>query len=157
MLFKKKSKKNKEEKKQEKVEEKKQKQEKGKEKKEPVKKVPEKKEEKTKKQEKKETTTKVKAGKRIDASALVEPIITEKATYLQSQNCYVFGVKPKANKIMVKRAVEGLYQVKPIKVNMIKVKGKNVRYGRTEGRTKDYKKAIVFLKEGDKIDFTTNK
>ncbi len=86
---------------------------------------------------------------------LIRPIITEKSTLLEKENKYVFEVHPKANKIEIKKAFEKIYKVKPIKVNIIKLKGKPIRYGRTSGRTKSWKKAIITLKKGEKIDLTT--
>jgi large subunit ribosomal protein L23 len=91
----------------------------------------------------------------VDPHVLIHPVITEKATDLQSQGCYVFEVGLSVNKVMVKRAVESLYGVVPRRVNMGKIRGKAVRYGRSHGRTKDRKKAIVFLNQGDKIDFAS--
>jgi large subunit ribosomal protein L23 len=91
----------------------------------------------------------------LDTTTLIKPMITEKATGLQAQNCYVFEVATKANKIMVKKAIKNFYNVEPIKINIVRLKGKQVRYGRSIGTTKKRKKAIVFLKKGDKIEFTS--
>ena len=88
---------------------------------------------------------------KIASRVLIRPIITEKAT--QTQNCYVFEVLPSANKIEIKKAIKELYNVEPIKINMVRLRGKKVRYGRSLGRTKNRKKALVFLKEGAKIEF----
>lgn len=78
-----------------------------------------------------------------------EPIITEKATYLNSLSKYVFKVYPEANKIMIKNAVEKLYKdVKVKDVRIINVRGKKRRLGRYDGRKSGYKKAIVTLKKG---------
>ena len=88
---------------------------------------------------------------KIASRVLIRPIITEKAT--QTQNCYVFEVLPSANKIEIKKAIKELYNVEPIKINMVCMHGKKVRYGRSSGRTKNRKKALVFLKEGAKIEF----
>lgn len=98
----------------------------------------------------KANTTKVKSTIQAD-KIILSPWATEKATDLQKQNKYSFVVDPKANKIMVALAVRELYGVKPIKVNLIKVLGKSVRYGRTQGMTSGWRKAVVTLKEGDKI------
>lgn len=87
---------------------------------------------------------------------LIRPIITEKATFLSGDNKYVFEVSSDANKIEVGKAFETTYKMKPIKINIIKVKGKAVRYGRTSGRTKLWKKAIITLKAGDKIELATS-
>jgi len=83
---------------------------------------------------------------------LIEPVITERAMDLRVYNQYVFKVTNKANKSEIKKAVESKYGIKPIKVNIINVFGKQVRYGRTQGRTKNWKKAIITLKQGDKIE-----
>ncbi len=83
---------------------------------------------------------------------LSKPLITEKASYLQSVGQYVFEVHPKANKIEIKKAVAAIYRVQPVSVNIIKSNGKYVRYGRHVGQTKSIKKAVITLKEGDKIE-----
>ncbi len=83
---------------------------------------------------------------------LLRPLVTEKSTDLQKKNQYVFAVKYSANKIEVKKAVEKIYGVKVEKVRIIKMPGKRVRYGRTQGKTKRWKKAIVFLPKEEKID-----
>ncbi|OGY41400.1 MAG: 50S ribosomal protein L23 [Candidatus Buchananbacteria bacterium RBG_13_36_9] len=83
---------------------------------------------------------------------LIKPLITEKATHLVTQNKYSFAVAKSVNKNEVKKAIEGLYGVEPIDINIINVRGKFVRYGRTFGKKKNWKKAIITLKPGDKID-----
>jgi large subunit ribosomal protein L23 len=67
-------------------------------------------------------------------------------------NKYLFWVDKNANKIEIRKAVEGIYKVTVNNVNTLKVKGKPKRVRYTMGRTSDWKKAIVTLKEGDKID-----
>jgi large subunit ribosomal protein L23 len=84
---------------------------------------------------------------------LLKPIISEKATALGASNQYVFMVAMLANKIEIKKAVKNLYGISPRKVNIINQSGKKVRYGQTEGKTKNWKKAVVILHQGDKIDF----
>ena len=85
-----------------------------------------------------------------------EPHITEKATWLVDQNKYVFKVYPKANKVEVKKAIEALYGVKVEKVHMIHSAPKRRRLGRYQGwrggLKKGFKKAIVTLKQGEKIE-----
>jgi len=82
------------------------------------------------------------------------PLISEKGTALaESANQFLFKVRPEANKIEVKRAVESLFKVKVIEVRMARYLGKMRRIGRRMGRRSDWKKAYVTLKEGDKIDF----
>jgi large subunit ribosomal protein L23 len=83
---------------------------------------------------------------------LMKPVVSEKATSLAAENKYVFAVSMAANKIEIKKAIQNLYGVTPFKINIIHIKGKNVRYGRTEGVTKNWKKAIVTLSPGQKID-----
>lgn len=83
---------------------------------------------------------------------LIRPIVTEKGTYLGAQNKYIFEVGNFTNKIEVKKAIHAVYGVTPIKINMVNVSGKNVRHGKTYGRTKDRKKAIITLNAGDKIE-----
>jgi large subunit ribosomal protein L23 len=80
--------------------------------------------------------------------------LTEKATLLsEKQNKYVFRVSPKANKIEIKRAVEQLFNKKVVDVNTCNYAGKKKRERRADfGRKAHWKKAIVTLKEGEKID-----
>jgi large subunit ribosomal protein L23 len=87
---------------------------------------------------------------------LVRPIITEKNTFLNDQGKYCFEVLQTANKIEVKRAVEELFNVKVVDVNTIKVPGKLRRTGRTSGMTRTWKKAIVTLAAGERIDLFQN-
>ncbi|HEY7716479.1 MAG TPA: 50S ribosomal protein L23 [Candidatus Binatia bacterium] len=82
------------------------------------------------------------------------PLISEKGTLLtESANQVLFKVRPDANKIEVKRAVETIFNVKVVQVRMARYLGKMRRIGRNMGRRSDWKKAYVTLKEGDKIDF----
>jgi large subunit ribosomal protein L23 len=83
---------------------------------------------------------------------IIRPILTEKALKLREYNQYVFEVKKDANKIDIKRAVEELFKVKVEKVRTINVRGKPRRMGLFEGRTSSWKKAIVTLKEGERIE-----
>ncbi|TSC95662.1 MAG: large subunit ribosomal protein L23 [Parcubacteria group bacterium Athens1014_10] len=87
---------------------------------------------------------------------LIKPLITEKTTDLAAKNKYVFEVSKDANKIEIKKAIEGLYNVSPIKMNIIKTRGKNTRYGKVQGKTKNLKKAIITLKKEDKIEIFKN-
>jgi large subunit ribosomal protein L23 len=82
---------------------------------------------------------------------LVKPLITEKATEIGAFNKYVFEVDKNANKIEIAKAINEVYGVKPLDINIIRMKGKKVRYGRTLGKKKDWKKAIVTLEEGKTI------
>ena len=86
-------------------------------------------------------------------SVIKRPLITEKSSrQKEGQNQYLFEVDPRANKIEIKRAVEQLFRVKVDRVNVSKVHGKLKRLGRTLGRRPDWKKAVVLLKKGDRID-----
>jgi large subunit ribosomal protein L23 len=82
------------------------------------------------------------------------PLISEKGSLLAENTQQVlFKVRPEANKIEVKHAVETLFKVKVIKVRMARYLGKIRRIGRNVGRRPEWKKAYVTLREGDKIDF----
>ncbi|MCF7931697.1 MAG: 50S ribosomal protein L23 [Acholeplasmataceae bacterium] len=84
---------------------------------------------------------------------LKAPIITEQSTKLiESQNKYTFKVDRKANKVEIKKAVEAIFEVKVLSVNTINVLPKFKRMGKHEGYKSAYKKAIVQLPEGQKID-----
>ena len=82
-------------------------------------------------------------------------IRTEKgATYLEPENKYLFWVTKVANKIQIKKAVEEIYKVKVKKVNTLVCTGKMKRVRYQYGKTSDWKKAIVTLTPGQKIDIT---
>jgi large subunit ribosomal protein L23 len=83
------------------------------------------------------------------------PVITEKSTMGSEHNQVTFRVPLSANKREVKAAIEGLFKVKVTAVNTIRVKGKTKRFRGELGQRSDYKKAIVTLAEGEKIDVTT--
>ncbi len=85
---------------------------------------------------------------------IIRPIITEKSMRLkETENKYTFEVHVEATKKDIKDAIEKLFNVKVESVNTINVKGKRKRIGRKIVKKKDWKKAIVKLREGDKIDF----
>lgn len=82
------------------------------------------------------------------------PLVTEKSTQQkENNNQYAFEVDPKANKVEIQSAVERLFKVKVFQVRTVRVLGKVKRLGRKYGKRSDWKKAIVTLKEGDRIDF----
>ncbi len=83
------------------------------------------------------------------------PVITEKATGASEHNQVIFRVRLDATKREVKAAVEGLFEVKVDAVNTIRVEGKTKRTRGHIGRRSDYKKAIVTLADGSRIDVTT--
>ena len=80
------------------------------------------------------------------------PLVTEKSTILRDagQNVIAFEVDPNANKIEVKNAVEQLFKVKVEEVRLFNVKGKVKRMGRYAGKRRDWRKAYVRLKQGEK-------
>ena len=82
---------------------------------------------------------------------LRRPVITEKSTLLQEQSKYVFEVALKANKTLVQEAVQRAFDVKVTKVNIMNVHPKRKRFGVRLVPGKAWKKAIVTLKPGDKI------
>lgn len=100
---------------------------------------------------KEEIKPKIKKKEGEALKILIKPLTTEKTSFLSQYNQYVFEVAPEANKIEIERAFYNVYGIKPQSVNVVKIKGKEVRYGRTVGRTKDRKKAIITLKPGEKI------
>lgn len=86
-------------------------------------------------------------------TVIKSPVITEKSTDLSGKyNKYSFAVDERANKIEIKKAIEELFKVKVIKVNTVRMRGKQRRVRFQQGKTPDWKKAIVSLREGDKID-----
>lgn len=92
---------------------------------------------------------------------LVKPLVTEKLTILGDKlNRYGFVVNRKANKIQIRKAVEEMYSVNVKDVNTLVVRGKvktrNTKSGLIQGKTSTFKKAIITLAEGEKIDFYSN-
>ncbi|MDU4961545.1 MAG: 50S ribosomal protein L23 [Sporomusaceae bacterium] len=84
---------------------------------------------------------------------LIRPLITEKTTAMMQENKYTFIVPLKSTKVEVRQAVEQIFKVKVLAVNTIRVMGKVKRMGRTAGKRPDFKKAIVKLAEGQRIEF----
>jgi len=113
------------------------------------------------KDKKEQTTNKKKSEKKVEKSKakveslahkiLLYPKISEKATYLGEENKYVFIVSRKANKKEIKQAIKDVYGIKPLSVKTVKVGGKERRYGKVQGKTVGYKKAIVALPKGETI------
>ena len=83
---------------------------------------------------------------------LKTPHVTEKATDLVKKNQYVFKVYSRANKVEIKKAIEDLYGVDVLGVKVINLPPKRRRLGKIMGWRKGYKKAIVKIKEGQKIE-----
>jgi large subunit ribosomal protein L23 len=83
---------------------------------------------------------------------VIRPVITEKSTRLKEKNREVcFEVDPRANKSEIKKAAEQLFKIKVERVRIQNKRGKKRRVGRNEGKKKDWKKAYIKLKEGEKM------
>lgn len=108
--------------------------------------------EKEKRVGKEKKEEKVKA--RLDSAAfriLIRPVISEKATNLAAENKYVFIVSRKATKKEIKQSIKDVYGIRPESVRVINVLGKKRIYGRAQGKTANFKKAIVKLPPGKTI------
>lgn len=84
---------------------------------------------------------------------LQAPRLTEKAAIKTSDGVYTFNVHDDANKIQIKKAITAIYKVTPVKVNIIKNKPEKIFARGRRGVKKGFKKAMVFLKKGDTIEF----
>ncbi|ETR74469.1 MAG: 50S ribosomal protein L23 [Candidatus Magnetoglobus multicellularis str. Araruama] len=85
---------------------------------------------------------------------IIRPIVTEKTHIMRdTMNQIVFEVHRDANRIQISKAVEEMFKVRVIVVNTLQVKGKRKRRGRIMGKRRDWKKAIVTLAAGDKVEF----
>ncbi len=103
--------------------------------------------------EKKQEKTKTSLKKELVAwSTLKNPYISEKATELAKENKYIFKIFDNANKTRVKEAIKEVYGADVVSVNIVKVPRKKKRLGRHQGWKKGFKKAIVEIKKGQKID-----
>ena len=92
---------------------------------------------------------------------IVKPLVTEKMTKItEKQNKFGFIVRPEANKVEIKKEIEGLYNVTVTDISTCVYAGKNksryTKAGLIKGRSNSFKKAVVTLKEGDTIDFYSN-
>ena len=83
------------------------------------------------------------------------PLVTEKSTHQSEHSQISFKVSLDATKPEIKQAVEGLFKVKVKAVNTLRVEGKNKMFRGMRGRRSDWKKAIISLVDGEKIDLTT--
>jgi len=110
-------------------------------------------EKKSDKKEKKELLKPSKKNTKNAYRIFLKPLVTEKAA---ATNTYLFAVDAHTNKQEVKKAVKLVYGVKPVKVNIMNFGGKKVRWGKSAGATKAWKKAVVYLKKEDKIDIYGN-
>jgi len=84
---------------------------------------------------------------------IIRPIITEKSSALVELNKYTFEVHKSANKIQIRQAIEHIFKVKVLSVNTMNVSSKPKRMGAFMGKTRSWKKAIVALAEGQRIEF----
>jgi large subunit ribosomal protein L23 len=81
-------------------------------------------------------------------SVLLAPVVTERSSYLQEKNKFTFEVRMDSNKGLIKQAVETLFDVKVLKVNIVKNRGKAKRFGSRLVHSSDKKKAIITLNPG---------
>ena len=81
------------------------------------------------------------------------PRVTEKASFAAEQNVYTFDISDSANKTEIKKAIFALYKVRPIKVNVLNVPKKHIMSKGKAGVRGGGRKALVYLKKGDKIEF----
>ena len=84
---------------------------------------------------------------------IVRPVITEKSSRMMEINKFTFEVHSSANKIEIRKAVEEVFNVKVMSVHTIQVRSKQKRMGRFVGRSRSWKKAIVTLVAGERIEF----
>ena len=105
--------------------------------------------------EKKTVTAAKKKYPTADYALLIRPIVSEK-TFRQNvaHNQYVFEVAKDTNKVEIKKAFFNVYGVMPLAVNVVRGGGDAVRYGKTRGTSKTWKRAIITLKKGEKIEET---
>ncbi len=114
--------------------------------------------------EKKETTAKKAPAKKVAAKkdkkgiskkalqVMIRPLVTEKTAQLSDNNVMVFEVGKGANRVEIKNAFNELYGVVPVKVNVVNMRGKRVASGRTMGKRRDWKKAMITLPKGVNLD-----
>ena len=103
----------------------------------------------------------------LPEEVIVRPVVTEKSNYGLQEGKYTFEVNKKATKVEIAKAVEKLFEVKVLKVNTMMVNGKKKRVGYHQGKTSDWKKAIVtidtnpseksYLAKGGKVTKVTKK
>lgn len=112
--------------------------------------------------EKEETKTVAKKAKAVKAKKTekenteggkqrIRPHITEKATFLSEKGVYVFRIKPEINKVMMRSFIKKTYGVEPVKVGIVNSPAKTVFLRRRRVLKPGYRKAMVYLKKGDKI------
>lgn len=106
---------------------------------------------KTEKTEKKAGEGEKSSTAKSAQKAGISPHVTEKATFLNAQNAYVFKIEPSFNKIMVREAVKKAYGVTPLKVSIINIPPRMVFIRGRKSEKLGHKKAVVYLKKGETI------
>lgn len=102
----------------------------------------------------KKTKEKEKSTNKLEAFPIIKGArLTEKSALFADKGAYTFNVLPSANKIEIKKAIKKIYNVTPVKISILKMKPKNVFIRGKKGVKQGGKKAVVYLKEGDKIEF----
>src|SRR3989338_2509226 len=86
-----------------------------------------------------------------DTKPKIRPHVTEKATFLSGKGVYVFRIKPEINKIMMKNFINKTYGVEPVKIGIVNSPVKTVFLRKRRVLKSGYRKAMVYLKKGDKI------
>ena len=89
-------------------------------------------------------------------NVIIRPVVSERTFDLMGQNKYTFEVAKDAPKEEIRDAVEKIFNVHVVKVNTVNVKPKNKRVRMQQGKTRQWKKAIVTLKEGESIEIFAN-
>lgn len=89
----------------------------------------------------------------LAAELLLKPHITEQSNLLAQKNIYTFRVRPSANKILIKKAIKEMYGFEPLKIRVINMPAKKRKVRGKIGIKSGFKKALVYLKEGEKIEF----
>ncbi len=87
----------------------------------------------------------------VASHVLIAPVISEKAVMAEATGIYTFRVTDDATKVMVAHEIKRVYGVMPVSIRMINVEGKIKRFGRSSGRRKSWKKAIISLPKGASI------
>lgn len=119
-------------------------------KKETVKKTSAKKE--TKKETVKAEKPKTSSVSLLATQTLLAPLVTEKTAKLADEGVYAFEVPVSANRVAIREAFRELYKVTPVKVNIVRVHGKEHRFGKFVSRAEDWKKALVRVPKGTRVD-----
>ncbi len=89
----------------------------------------------------------------LAAKFILYPHITEQSNLSAQKNIYTFKISPLANKILIKKAIKEMYGFEPVKIRIINVGPKKRKVGGKTGVKSGFKKALVYLKAGDKIEF----